>query len=132
MKHEDFDNNIDFLIIKGLVSECEQDDADFEAALKNIPDEYFDEIIGANVFEEHGFAFKPLMADASVAYDNSCSNNANVCSDYQSPLIFNDDINVDFNSERRSWWRKHQLGICGAIIALLLVVIAILTFCMLG
>lgn len=45
MKEKDFDSHIDDLIIDGLIKEAEQDNADFEAAMRRITDEEFFEII---------------------------------------------------------------------------------------
>lgn len=45
MKEKDFDKYLDNLIIDGLIKEAEQDNADFEAAMRKISDEEFDEMI---------------------------------------------------------------------------------------
>lgn len=45
MKEEDLDKHLKNIIIDGLIKEAEQDNADFEAAMRNISDEDFEEII---------------------------------------------------------------------------------------
>lgn len=60
MKQKDFDRIIDNLIINGLIKEAEQDNADFEAAMRNMSDEEFAEMTGT-----------PAFADDLVCYSNS-------------------------------------------------------------
>lgn len=45
MKEKDFDKSIDNIIIDGLRKEAAQDNADFEAAVRNMSDEAFQELI---------------------------------------------------------------------------------------
>ena len=45
MKEKDLDKHLDNLIIDGLIKEAEQDNADFEAAMRKLSDEEFDEMI---------------------------------------------------------------------------------------
>lgn len=45
MKEKDFDKFLDNLIIDGLIKEAEQDNVDFEAAIRNMSDEEFAELI---------------------------------------------------------------------------------------
>lgn len=49
MKEKDLEKNLDNLIIDGLIKETEQDNADFEAAMRKISDEEFDELIYGHV-----------------------------------------------------------------------------------
>ena len=45
MKEKDLDKNLDNLIIDGLIKEAEQDNADFEAAMRKMSEEEFNELI---------------------------------------------------------------------------------------
>lgn len=45
MKEEDLKKHLDNILIDGLIKEAEQDNADFEAAMRKISDESFDEIV---------------------------------------------------------------------------------------
>lgn len=45
MKKKDLDKHLEYLIIDGLIKEAEQDNADFEAAMRKMSDEEFDELI---------------------------------------------------------------------------------------
>lgn len=47
-KEKDLDKHLDNLIIDGLIKEAEQDNADFEAAMRNISDDDFESIIASD------------------------------------------------------------------------------------
>lgn len=68
MKASDFEKHIDNLIIDGLIKEAEQDNADFEAAMKNMSDEDFLALIYDAVPDS------PVAADAhsDVHFSRSC------------------------------------------------------------
>lgn len=53
MKEKDLKKNLDNLIIDGLIKEAEQDNADFEAAMRKMSEEEFNELI-----------YEPAYADA--------------------------------------------------------------------
>lgn len=69
MKEKDLDKHLDNLIIDGLIKEAEQDNADFEAAMRKMNDEEFEKLIYepayADTDEERTFE----MVAASVAAD---------------------------------------------------------------
>lgn len=69
MKEKDLEKNLDNLIIDGLIKEAEQDNADFEAAMRKMSDEEFEELIyePAYVYAEKDRASE--MAAASIAAD---------------------------------------------------------------
>lgn len=46
MKEQDLNKHLDNIIIKGLIREAQQDDADLEAAIRKISDEDFERIVG--------------------------------------------------------------------------------------
>ena len=50
MKEKDLEKNLDNLIIDGLIKEAEQDNADFEAAMRKMSDEDFEELIYGPVY----------------------------------------------------------------------------------
>ena len=69
MKEKDLEKNLDNLIIDGLIKEAEQDNADFEAAMRKMSDEEFEELIyePAYAYAEKDRASE--MAAASIAAD---------------------------------------------------------------
>ena len=52
MKEKDFDKHLDNLIIDGLIKEAEQDNADFEAAMRKMSDEDFEELIYESAYAD--------------------------------------------------------------------------------
>lgn len=57
MKEEDLKKHLDNILIDGLIKEAEQDNADFEAAMRHISDEDFEEIVmepAMSEYEGHG------------------------------------------------------------------------------
>ena len=46
MKEQDLNKHLDNIIIKGLIREAQQDDADLAAAIRKISDEDFERIVG--------------------------------------------------------------------------------------
>ena len=69
MKEKDLDKHLDNLIIDGLIKEAEQDNADFEAAMRNMSDEEFEELIYEPVDAEAKEDRASEMMAASVAAD---------------------------------------------------------------
>ena len=69
MKEKDLDKHLDNLIIDGLIKEAEQDNADFEAAMRNMSDEEFEELIYEPAYAEAEEDRASEMMDASVAAD---------------------------------------------------------------
>ena len=69
MKEKDLDNHLDNLIIDGLIKEAEQDNADFEAAMRNMSDEEFEELIYEPAYAEAEEDRASEMMAASVAAD---------------------------------------------------------------
>lgn len=69
MNEKDLEKNLDNLIIDGLIKEAEQDNADFEAAMRKMSDEEFVELIyePAYAYAEKDRALD--MAAASIAAD---------------------------------------------------------------
>lgn len=81
MKEEDLDKHLKNIIIDGLIKEAEQDNADFEAAMRNINDEDFEEIIQQPVYEyeqcgaseddnNHRLRFELVKGQRVAAEDN--------------------------------------------------------------
>ena len=52
MKEKDLEKNLDSLIIDGLIKEAEQDNADFEAAMRKMSDEEFEELIYESAYAD--------------------------------------------------------------------------------
>ena len=69
MKEKDLDKHLDNLIIDGLIKEAEQDNADFEAAMRNMSDEEFEELIYEPAYAEAKEDRASEMMAASVAAD---------------------------------------------------------------
>ena len=69
MKEKDLDKHLDNLIIDGLIKEAEQDNADFEAAMRNMSDEEFEELIYEPAYAEAEEDRASEMMAASVAAD---------------------------------------------------------------
>ncbi len=59
MKEKDFEKCLDNLIIAGLIKEAEQDNADFEAAMRNISNEDFLSLIYEGATKEDAASFEP-------------------------------------------------------------------------
>ena len=66
MKEKDLDKHLDNLIIDGLIKEAEQDNADFEAAMRKMSDEEFEEL---NQFKPKSKwqVFRPWITSAVAA-----------------------------------------------------------------
>lgn len=69
MKEKDLDQHLDNLIIDGLIKEAEQDNADFEAAMRNMSDEEFEELIYEPAYAETEEDRASEMMAASVVTD---------------------------------------------------------------
>lgn len=67
MKEKELKRNLDYLIIDGLIKEAEQDDADFEAAMRRMSEEDFNELI-------HEPAFAYAADDCLVNFSIACGN----------------------------------------------------------
>ena len=78
MKEKDLEKNLDNLIIDGLIKEAEQDNADFEAAMRKLSDEEFEELIyePAYVYADENRASE--MITPSIAQDMDFSENRQV------------------------------------------------------
>ncbi len=66
MKEKDLEKNLDSLIIDGLIKEAEQDNADFEAAMRKMSHEEFEELIHEPAY---ALGASSLPAAASMAGD---------------------------------------------------------------
>ena len=69
MKEKDLDKHLDNLIIDGLIKEAEQENADFEAEMRNMSDEEFEELIYEPAYAEAEEDRASEMMAASVAAD---------------------------------------------------------------
>lgn len=69
MKEKDLEKNLDNLIIDGLIKEAEQDNADFEAAMRKMSEEEFEELIYEPVYVYADKDRVLEMAAASIAED---------------------------------------------------------------
>lgn len=69
MKEKELKRNLDYLIINGLIKEAEQDDADFEAAMRRMSEEDFNELIHEPAF---AYAEDACMDHAGILCHNDC------------------------------------------------------------
>lgn len=69
MKEKDLEKNLDNLIIDGLIKEAEQDNADFEAAMRQMSEEEFEELIYEPAYAEADEDRASEMPTASIAAD---------------------------------------------------------------
>lgn len=69
MKEKDLEKNLDNLIIDGLIKEAEQDNADFEAAMRQMSEEEFEELIYEPAYAENDEDRASEIATASIAAD---------------------------------------------------------------
>lgn len=73
MKEEDLDKYIDSLIIDGLIKESEQDNADFENAMRSMSDEaFYDIILGLNPVDKVKSEEFELYDETKSAKDECC------------------------------------------------------------
>ena len=70
MKEKDLDKYLDNLIIDGLIKEAEQDNADFEAAMRKMSDEEFEKLIcePAYACEDSGSEMSEAAVAANIQY----------------------------------------------------------------
>ena len=69
MKEKDLDKHLDNLIIDGLIKEAEQDNSDFEAAMRKMSDEEFEKLIYEPAYADTDEDRTFEMVAASVAAD---------------------------------------------------------------
>ena len=69
MKEKDLDKHLDNLIIDGLIKEAEQDNSDFEAAMRKMSDEEFEKLIYEPAYADTDEDRTFEMVAASVASD---------------------------------------------------------------
>lgn len=73
MKEEDLDKYIDSLIIDGLIKESEQDNADFENAMRSMSDDaFYDIILGLNPVDEVSTEEYELHDEPKSVNDECC------------------------------------------------------------
>lgn len=72
MKEKDLEKHLDNLIIDGLIKEAEQDNADFEAAMRKMSDEEFEELIYEPIYayadEDRALEMAAGCIDADIDY----------------------------------------------------------------
>ena len=88
MKEKDLEKCLDNLIIKGLIQEAEQDNAEFEAAMRKMSDEDFLALIYDTV-EDHSRAAISLEKDIVLANKESVEMSSNIA--FGASGLFEDD-----------------------------------------
>lgn len=64
MKEKDLDTNLDKIIIDGLIKEAEQENADFAAAMRNMSEEEFKEMVNRPVYADYEDNYSPKASMA--------------------------------------------------------------------
>lgn len=85
MKEKDLDKNLESIIIDGLIKEAEQENADFAAAVKNMSDEEFEDMVRQPAYADYDedvryssvseLDVSPIAASRMVAADRAMSLN---------------------------------------------------------
>ncbi|MCM1141180.1 MAG: hypothetical protein NC453_21650 [Muribaculum sp.] len=73
MKEKDLDKNLETIIIDGLIKEAEQENADFAAAIRNMSDEEFEDMVREPAFADYDYGVRHDMAinlTGSAEYDS--------------------------------------------------------------
>lgn len=67
MKEKDLEKNLDNLIIDGLIKEAEQDNADFEAAIRKMREADFNQLVRSGACKSRWKIFRPWISSAIAA-----------------------------------------------------------------
>lgn len=122
MKEQDLEKNLDNLIIDGLIKEAEQDDADFEAAMLNMSDEEFAELLYEYVPVYEG-AGNNSRTPLSVAADTICFANRDPEIYEPNEIDTEDSQPVQYSRSKRTLFRPWILSAVVAAIVILFVLI---------
>lgn len=119
MKEKDLEKNLDNLIIDGLIKEAEQDNADFEAAMRKMSDEEFEELI-----------FDPALLYESACvsidgFDPPVMSSSSIDSDMESPVKWKSSSEPTVE-KKKSKWRVFRPWITSAVAAAAVVLIILI------
>lgn len=112
MKEKDFDKHLDNLIIDGLIKEAEQDNADFETAMRDLSDEEFKELVYGPAYAYADEDSASEMTADSIAADIDLSENQPVSSQ---PIVV-----------KKSKWQVFRPWITSAVAAAAVVLIVLI------
>lgn len=139
MKEKDLEKNLDNLIIDGLINEAEQDNADFEVAMRNMSDEEFEELIYGYAYEDNHLHTGAISASYSIS--NLKEERERENSHKQPVVLFNKNQIFDFEHECRasldydteeleapktSGWRVARPWIISAVAAVAVILIVLI------
>ena len=146
MKEKDLEKNLDNLIIDGLIKEAEQDNADFEAAMRKMSDEEFDELIYDHVHEyeyeyEDDYDYDYDYTHTTVAESYSIEPERELIHSYNKPIVFkkaqrcssDDDFSGDFDDDfeefdepKTSKWKVFRPWVISAVAAVAVILIVLI------
>ena len=100
MKEEDLDKYIDSLIIDGLIKESEQDNADFENAMRSMSDDaFYDIILGLNPVDEVSTEEYELHDEPKSVNDECCY--SMIVPDGEESIVSENASNMHYRLGRR-------------------------------
>lgn len=100
MKEEDLDKYIDSLIIDGLIKESEQDNADFENAMRTMSDDaFYDIILGLNPVDKVNSEEYELYNEPKSANDECCY--SMIVPDGEESIVSENASNMHYRLGRR-------------------------------
>ena len=151
MKEKDLDKHLDNLIIDGLIKEAEQDNADFEAAMRKMSDEEFKELIyepqdayivecasnmaasfspaDTDISEEHRPLTRPFVAKKSEpAYNGENRASEMAASSIAADTDISEEHRPPFQPivEKKSKWQVFRPWITSAVAAAAVVLIVLI------
>lgn len=137
MKEKDLEKNLDNLIIDGLIKEAEQDNADFEAAMRKISDEEFDELLYDHAAkQEREFE---VISEPTCSY--SIIGEREQKTSYRKPIVLEkalrasldddfsgdfDDGSKEFEESKTSKWKIFRPWVISAVAAVAVILIVLI------
>ncbi len=125
MKEKDLEKHLDNLIIDGLIKESEQDNADFEAAMRNMSDEDFLALIYDGTPEHTATSYENKKAAEPAYKELKSSKEASI--EIAKPITLNKAQRIPTVtecSESKRWnWKPWVAAIASAAAILLIVLI---------
>lgn len=137
MKEKDLEKNLDNLIIDGLIKESEQDNADFEAAMRKMSDEEFDELIYDHAYEyEDDYDYSHTVTNSY-----SIEPERELIHSYNKPKVFKnaqrcsfdddfsgdfDDDSEEFDEPKTSKWKVFRPWVISAVAAVAVILIVLI------
>lgn len=134
MKEQDLNKHLDNIIIKGLIREAQQDDADFEAAMRKISDEDFERIVGCHTYakpKEVCLSYDMQSPDShSIAHDMDLLKSRSMTDDFDSISEWGAETTQQKKSEnaKRKLLKPWLVSTVAAVAVILIVLIPTLNY----